>query len=79
VEGAFILLNVGCVGRVLLQVPTDFFPATAFSLVGLTGFIEVIALRWWGVELWHTMNLSPTHRLKLLWGSELVAVRSDLH
>ena len=64
--GPFILLNVGCAGRVLLQVLTDFLPATAYPLVGLTGFIEVIALAWWGVELWHTMNLARTHRPKLL-------------
>ena len=64
--GPFILLNLGCAGRVLLQVLTDFFPATAFPLVGLTGFIEVIALGWWGVELWHTMNLAHTHRAELL-------------
>ena len=67
--GPFILLNVGCAGRVLLQVLTDFFPATAFPLVGLTGFIEVVALGWWGVELWRTMNLARTHRPKLLGAS----------
>jgi len=37
-----------------------------FRLVGVTGFIEVTALAWWGVELWHTMNLSRTHRAQLL-------------
>ena len=73
--GPFILLNVGCAGRVLLQVLTDFFPATAFSLVGLTGFIEVIALGWWGVELWHTMNLAKTHRAKLLRASLPIEAR----
>lgn len=64
--GPFILLNLGCAGRVLLQVLTDFIPATAFPLVGFTGFIEVIALGWWGFELWHTMNLARTHRAKRL-------------
>ena len=56
--GPFILLNVGCAGRVVLQILTDFIPRVAFPLVGVTGFIEVAALAWWGVELWHTMNLS---------------------
>jgi hypothetical protein len=64
--GPFILLNVGCAGRVVLQILTDFIPRAAFSLVGVTGFIEVAALAWWGVELWHTMNLSHTHRAQLL-------------
>jgi NnrS protein len=62
----FILINVGCAGRVLLQVLTDFVPSIAFPLVGLTGFIELIALLWWGVELWRTMNLAKTSRTKLL-------------
>jgi hypothetical protein len=61
-----ILLNVGCGGRVVLQILTDFIPSVAFRLVGVTGFIEVTALAWWGVELWHTMNLSRTHRAQLL-------------
>jgi hypothetical protein len=73
--GPFILLNVGCAGRVLLQVLTDFIPAAAFPLVGLTGFIEVIALGWWGVELWQTMNLAHTHRSKLLGATLPVVAR----
>ena len=64
--GPFILLNVGCAGRVVLQILTDFFPSTAFPMLGITGFIEVTALAWWSVELWHTMNLSHTHRAHLL-------------
>ena len=64
--GPFVLLNVGCTGRVVLQILTDFIPRVAFPLVGVTGFIEVAALAWWGVELWHTMNLSHTHRAQLL-------------
>lgn len=67
--GPFILLKVGCAGRVLLQILTDFLPGTAFPLVGLTGFIEVIALAWWGVEPWQTMNLAHTRRPKLLGNS----------
>ncbi len=64
--GPFVLLNVGCAGRVGLQILTDFLPRIAFPLVGVTGFIEVAALAWWGLELWHTMNLAKTHRAKLL-------------
>lgn len=62
----FILINLGCSGRVLLQVLTDFVPSVAFPLVGLTGFIEFTALLWWGVELWRTMNLAKTSRSKML-------------
>ena len=73
--GPFILLNVGCAGRVLLQVLTDFIPAKAFPLVGFTGFIEVLALGWWGVELWRTMNLAHTRRAKLSGASLPVLAR----
>ncbi|MBI1941980.1 MAG: NnrS family protein [Acidobacteria bacterium] len=60
--GPFILINVGNAGRVVLQILTDFIPQVAYPLVGLTGFVEVTALAWWGVELWHTMNLSTARR-----------------
>ena len=73
--GPFSLLNVGCAGRVLLQVLTEVIPAGAFPLVGFTGFIEVIALGWWGVDLWRTMNLAHTHRAKLLGASLPVLAR----
>ncbi len=62
----FLLFNVGCAGRVLLQVLTDFVPNVAYPLVGVTGFIEFTALLWWGIELWRTMNLTKTDRTKLL-------------
>lgn len=60
--GPFMLINLGNGGRVLLQVLTDWSPRTAYSLVGFTGFIEVIGLAWWGIHLWQVMNLAKTHR-----------------
>ena len=36
------------------------------SAIGFTGFIELTALLWWGIELWHTMNVAKTGRTKLL-------------
>jgi len=62
----FILLNLGCVGRVLLQVLTDFIPTVAYPLIGFTGFIEFTALLWWGIELWRTMNTAKTNRPEML-------------
>ncbi|MBZ5652644.1 MAG: NnrS family protein [Acidobacteriia bacterium] len=62
----FILINLGCTGRVVFQVLTDFAPSVAFPLVGFTGFIEFAALLWWGVELWRTMNVAKTSHTKLL-------------
>ena len=64
--GPFILLNAGCAGRVLLQILTDWRPATAYSLIGVTGALELAALAWWGIGLWRVMNLSKTHRENIL-------------
>jgi NnrS protein len=58
----FILLNAGNAARVMLQIGTDWFPKVAYPLVGFTGFVEVVALAWWGVHLWRIMNLASTHR-----------------
>jgi hypothetical protein len=63
--GPFILLNAGNAGRVILQVLTDWRPS-AYALVGFTGFIEVIALAWWGIHLWRVMNLAHTRRPQAL-------------
>ncbi|HEX7287265.1 MAG TPA: NnrS family protein [Candidatus Angelobacter sp.] len=64
--GPFILINLGNAGRVLLQILTDWFPKVAYSLLGFTGFIEVIALAWWGIHLWRVMNLARIHRPQAL-------------
>ncbi|TAM84664.1 MAG: hypothetical protein EPN47_00685 [Acidobacteria bacterium] len=61
----FILLNTGCAGRVSLQVLTDFAPHFAYSLIGITGIMELTAITWWGVGLWQVMNLAKTHRASL--------------
>ncbi len=66
--GPFVLANLGCAGRVLLQIATD-FTARAYPLVGLTGFVELIALAWWGAAIWRTMNLARTHRANVLGAS----------
>ncbi|MGC2213955.1 MAG: NnrS family protein [Silvibacterium sp.] len=64
--GPFILLNVGCAGRVVLEILTDWRPDIAYPLIGVTGFMELGALAWWGVGLWRVMNLSKTHRANVL-------------
>ncbi|HEV2388083.1 MAG TPA: NnrS family protein [Candidatus Acidoferrales bacterium] len=64
--GPFLLLNLGCAGRVALEVLTDFAPRAAYRWIGVTGFIEVAALAWWGVGMWRVMNLAKTHRASVL-------------
>jgi len=61
--GPFLMLNVGCAGRVVLQILTDFAPKVAYALIGFTGFIELGALAWWGIELWAAMNLAKQRKL----------------
>jgi hypothetical protein len=46
----FLLLNVGNSLRVSSQIATDFVPS-AFTVMGFSGFIEVLALLLWGLEL----------------------------
>jgi hypothetical protein len=60
--GPFLLINVGCFGRVFLQIATDFIPNAAYSWIGLTGFIELVALTWWGAEMWRTINSASARR-----------------
>jgi len=62
----FLLSNVGCTARVLLQILTDFVPNVAYPLIGFTGFIELSALLWWGIELWRTMNVARTRHANML-------------
>jgi len=71
---AFVLINAGCAGRVLLQILTDWFPA-AYPLVGGTGFMEIAGFAWWGVNLWRTMNRSKTERSKVLHPAVPLAAR----
>jgi NnrS protein len=66
--GPFILLNVGCAGRVILQILTNFVPGIAYPLIGFTGIMELSALAWWGIGLWQVMNLAKTHRAGILQG-----------
>ena len=64
--GPFILLNAGCAGRVILQILTESVPHIAYAMIGISGVMELTALAWWGIGLWHVMNLSKTHRASVL-------------
>jgi hypothetical protein len=48
-------LNLGNVTRVTFQIATDFSP-TAYRIMGISGFIEVVALSLWGYELFANMR-----------------------
>lgn len=47
---AFIMLNLGNLGRVALEISTDYSP-WGFKLMGFTGFIELSALVIWAIAL----------------------------
>lgn len=51
----FILLNLGNMLRVTFQIATDFTPR-AYTIMGFSGFIEVIGLGLWGYELIKNMG-----------------------
>jgi uncharacterized protein involved in response to NO len=51
----FLLLNLGNLTRVSSQIATDFFPS-AYSVMGFSGFIEVVGLTLWGYELFANMR-----------------------
>jgi hypothetical protein len=53
--GPFLLINLGCFLRVSLQILTD-WNSRAFSLVGISGVLEVTALAWWGIGLFRIMS-----------------------
>jgi uncharacterized protein involved in response to NO len=52
----FVLLNLGNLTRVSSQIATDFFPQ-AYSIMGFSGFIEVVGLGLWGYELFQNMRV----------------------
>jgi len=51
---SFVLLNAGNILRVSTEIATDFVPA-AYPIMGISGFIEVVALILWGSELIRNM------------------------
>jgi hypothetical protein len=60
----FILINTGCILRVSTQILTDLFPGV-FSLIGLSGVLEVTGIAVWGIGLCGVMNraLSANERV----------------
>lgn len=51
----FVLLNLGNLTRITFQIATDFSPA-AYTVMGVSGFIEVVGLTLWGYELFANMR-----------------------
>ncbi len=51
----FVLLNLGNLTRVTFQIATDFSPS-AYSVMGISGFIEVVGLGLWAYELRKNFN-----------------------
>lgn len=48
--GPFLMVNVGCALRVVLQSMTD-WSDRIYPLLGVSGTLEVVGLAWWGVGL----------------------------
>ena len=62
--GPFLLLNLGCVLRVVAQTLTDFTPH-AFPVAAISGLLEVSGLALWGVHLWFVMAGRAQYRLSV--------------
>jgi hypothetical protein len=60
-RGPFVLVNLGCLLRVVLQALTDVHPGF-FAVVGVSGLLELAALAWWGS---HLIRLMATRRGRL--------------
>jgi hypothetical protein len=54
-RGPFLLVNIGCFLRVLVQVLTD-WTEVAFAIIGVSGTLEVAGLAWWGLGLIRLMR-----------------------
>lgn len=50
----FVLVNLGCALRVVLQVGTDFAPFP-YAIIGVSGLLEVTGIAIWGLHLWRIM------------------------
>lgn len=59
----FLLLNLGNLTRVSSQIATDFY-SPAFTVMGFSGFVEVIGLTLWGYELIANMRAGKKVPLK---------------
>jgi hypothetical protein len=51
----FLLLNIGNMIRISTEIATDFIPG-AYSLMGFSGFIEVVGLVLWGFEIFSNIR-----------------------
>lgn len=60
----FLLLNLGNAMRVTFQIATDFTPS-AYPIMGVSGFIEVVGLSLWAYELVRNMRARAVSEKKV--------------
>ncbi|MCZ7646162.1 MAG: DUF1858 domain-containing protein [Planctomycetota bacterium] len=75
----FLLVNTGCLMRVLFQVLTDVgaLSAFAFPVAGISGVLEVAGIALWGVHLWRVMNGAGQEHEAEVSGAVTPALRID--
>jgi hypothetical protein len=61
-ELTFILLNLGIFLRMFFQLLVPRYPAVAYPVVGISGWIEVTALGMFAYNIWKTMNVKEDPR-----------------
>jgi len=55
----FVLLNVGNSLRISFQILTDHYREWPFTVMGISGFLEVAALALWSYDLWRGIDARP--------------------
>lgn len=73
---AFFLLNIGNIIRVVSQIATEHF-SWSYSIMSVSGFVEVAALAFWGVDIWRTLSRHPSSSRtaekgeRILWNTDI--------
>lgn len=76
--GPFVLLNAGCLLRVVGQTLTDFSPL-AFPFAGVSGLLEVSGLALWGGHLaWIMVGKAPANARSQSIGGAIISKREIL-
>ncbi|MDR4503867.1 MAG: DUF1858 domain-containing protein [Candidatus Scalindua sp.] len=61
---SFVLLNLGCFLRVSTQVMIGFSGDFYYSVIGISGWIELVAIGMFGYNVWRTMNAEEEEEKK---------------
>jgi hypothetical protein len=68
-NAAFVFINIGCVFRVAAQPIATHLYSQLYPVMGISGFLEYVAMFFFGINAWKTMRLDieeePTEEIKI--------------